>query len=429
MDINQELSLTTELPLQSVQVWETHWELNEHAGLTLTGILENGCGEDVWRQNYIGTEITVSMADTVETDGDGVLFRGLIREASLIRDCGVAMARVEAVSASVKLDENGQKQCRSFQNASLSYSDVARQMADAGHGKVICTTEKQKIGKPLICYQETIWGFLKRIASYQNSFLIPDLKTGRPNLWLGMRSGKQIGTDLNDSQTEVVIKKQYTQKGKGKAVKTVGLESRTPYSLGDWMLWQGEKVVICKAKAQFKQGELTFSYGLSAERDMRTEAFYNEELTGLSLWGTVKEAKEEKVRIMFDIDGEEGDWFYPWRPETGNALYAMPEIGARTAVYFMNHEEGSGTAIRCSGKPPENREPGDKSAATPEEGKAELLTGSLNIIKETNKMELMDSSSINLGGGQIEIEGNGKVKMRAKRISLSAASEIKATTE
>lgn len=149
----------------------------------------------------------------------------------------------------------------------------------------------------------------------------------------------------------------------------------------------------------------------------------------MSLWGTVEEAKNEAVRVTFDMDGDEGKWFYPWRPETGNALYAMPEEGAKVAVCFLNHEEGAGIAIRCLGESPENPKPKDKSMATPEGAKIGLFTSSLNISKKEETMELNDSDTICFDGGQFEIEAAGKVKIKAEQVLLNAASEIKATTE
>lgn len=429
MKINQEISLETELPLQSVQDFTMHWEINEHAGLELNGILKNSSRDTAERSDYVGTEITVTLADTIEQNGSGVLFRGLIQEVRLLWSHGVGIIHVKAVSASIKLDEGKQRLCYSFQNPSLSYSDVAKQMSDMGGGAVISTTEKKRIDKPVICYQETIWNFLKRISSYQESFLIPDIKTGRPNLWFGMRSGKQIEVDLVTEQNSVIIEKKYCKNGKSKAVKTYCLECRASYSLGDWVLDNGKKFVIYAMKAKMNKGDISFSYRMASERDIREELYYNEAFTGMNLWGTVEEVKDDTIRITYDMDGVEGDWFYPWRPETGNALYAMPEVGAKVAVYFMNHDEGTGIAVRCLGQPLKNQKPKDKSMTIPSDGKTELFADSINIEKEKDRLELIDSSSINFSGDQIEIEANGKIKLRAKRIALRALLEIKATTE
>lgn len=186
MEINQEISLETELPFQSVQDFTMNWEINEHAWLELNGILRQDHWDKVCGRDYVGTEIAVFLADSIEQSTGGALFRGIIRDVKLLWGHGVGMARIAASSASIKLDEEEQRLCRSFQNPSLSYADAAKLIAETGGGKLICTVEKKEIERPFICYRETIWEFLKRLASCQGAFLVPDIKTGRPNLWYGM---------------------------------------------------------------------------------------------------------------------------------------------------------------------------------------------------------------------------------------------------
>lgn len=425
----QEISLETELPLQSVQDFVMHWEINEHARLKLSGIMENSSIGTAEELDYVGKKITVLLADTIEENGDGVLFCGIIQDLKMCWNHGMVTAHVEAVSASINLDKDNQRMCRSFQNPSLNYSDVAKQMVDMGGGSVICTTKKKKIEKPVICYKETIWEFLKRIASHQNSFVIPDIKTGRMNLWFGMRSGKRIEVNPIDLQTSLSIQKRYSNIGKTRVVKTYCLECRANYALGDWTLCNGKKLVIYEVKVRMDKGDILFLYQMMSDRDIKKELYYNEAFTGMSLRGTVVEVKDETMRVTYDMDGVEGDWFYPWRPETGNALYAIPEVGAKVAVYFMNHDEGTGITVRSFGKPPKDQKPKDKLMTTPKKGKIELFAGSLNIRKEKDRIALDDSNSISISGSQIEIEANGKVKLQARQISLNAPAEIKATTE
>lgn len=51
-------------------------------------------------------------------------------------------------------------------------------------------------------------------------------------------------------------------------------------------------------------------------------------------------------------------------------------------VYFMNHEESSGIAIRCISEKEEKYQLQNKFVATPEGGRVELLSSSLNITKK-----------------------------------------------
>jgi hypothetical protein len=50
------------------------------------------------------------------------------------------------------------------------------------------------------------------------------------------------------------------------------------------------------------------------------------------------------------------------------------------------------------------------------------------MVKSKSSMKLCDKSSIGLHGEQLTIEGNGKIKMTARHIRLSASTEIKSVT-
>lgn len=426
MNINARTSL--DIPIQSIQEFELYWKINDHAQMTLQGILEDHCDSVVWQRNYCGSGITIHLVNEQEEDrNEGVFFDGLIQNVILTKGYEADTVCIKAGSASIKLDE--EETCKSFQDPSERYSDVARRACGMLGSSVIYTAKNPAIGKPVICYKETVWKFLMRLASYQESYLIPDIKTGHSNLWLGMREGKNIQENVSNMDIKVEIKKRYMGQENGKGRVVYILRSRNFYLLGDWLWLNERKCVVFELAARLEAGELWFTYKLSSIENIKTEPYYQNEFIGMSLCGTVEEAKDEAVRITFDMDGDEGKWFYPWRPETGNSLYAMPEVGAKVAVCFLNHDEGAGIAIRCLGEPPENQKPKDKSMTTPEEAKIELFTSSLNISKKEGMMVLKDSDSIRFGGGQIEIEADGKIIIKAEQIFLNAASEIKATTE
>ena len=428
MKINARTSL--DIPIPSIQEFELYWKINDHAQMTLQGILEDYCDNAVWERNYRGSGITIHLVNEQEEErNEGVFFDGLIQNVILTKDHEACTVCIKAGSATIKLDEEVQAKCKSFQDPSERYSDVAKRACGMLGGRVIYTAKNPALDKPVICYKETVWKFLRRLASYQESYLIPDIKTGHSNLWLGMREGQNIQENVSDMDIKVEIKKRYTGQEDGKGRVAYILRSRNFYPLGDWLWLNERKCVVFELVARLEEGELWFTYKLSSIEDIKTEPYYQNGFTGMSLWGTVEEAKNEAVRVTFDMDGDEGKWFYPWRPETGNALYAMPEEGAKVAVCFLNHEEGAGIAIRCLGESPENPKPKDKSMATPEGAKIGLFTSSLNISKKEETMELNDSDTICFDGGQFEIEAAGKVKIKAEQVLLNAASEIKATTE
>ena len=98
---------------------------------------------------------------------------------------------IEAQSASCRLDQQAGK--RSFQAVEKTYAEVAREVVEENDGQIICTEgDEKQIGKPMIQYNETVWAFVKRLASYMGTCVVADIISGESALWFGMRNGNTI---------------------------------------------------------------------------------------------------------------------------------------------------------------------------------------------------------------------------------------------
>lgn len=426
MRINQEHSLETDLPFQSLYSLSFHWEINHHAIMEIYGVLKSDSYNAVWNRNYQGSEVKLCQGHL--ESGNPVLFGGLIQRVNLKKNHGIGEAYVTVISASANLDNYSEKLCQVFQNPEQSYGEIAKQIVKKQFGNVICITGHEKIIKPVICYKETVWEFLKRISSHHGSYLIPDIKTGKPNLWFGMRKGEQIQEEIHEPETEVEITKSYGQ-NKADARKTYIWESSNNYSIGDWTQINGKRYVIYALNARLEFGILWFCYKLASHADIKTSQSYNESFAGLSLWGNVEEVRNEEIKLTFEIDQKKGQYFYPWRPETGNSLYAVAEVGARAAVYFLSHDERNAVAVRCQGVSGEGQKPEEKMMHIPQEGILALTSSQIEVKKKSQIMNFQDSKAIGVRGSNIEINASGKIKIGAKKLLLSAATEIKAISE
>ena len=81
---------------------------------------------------------------------------------------------LEAKSASCMLDKRRESQ--SFQNVENTYAKTVKEAIQQSGGQVICTAGKEnKMETPLICYGETVWEFVMRLASYLGTCVIPDI--------------------------------------------------------------------------------------------------------------------------------------------------------------------------------------------------------------------------------------------------------------
>ncbi|MCI8296984.1 MAG: hypothetical protein HFG22_14125 [Lachnospiraceae bacterium] len=427
MEINQEMSLETEIPFQSVTDLRLHWEVGQHATMGLYGGSKSSCQGSEWERDHCGSMIKLLFHGGDGRSQEDILFHGVVQAVDLIKDNGIGEARVQATSASVFFDKKDDTLCRAFTDPDQSYQQVARQIVGQRSGSVICTIGQEKIKRPLICYRETPWGFLKRIASHHAGHLIPDIKTGRPAIWFGMRKGKLVEEEIRSSDLGVEIKKTYTGSGKGVGKKIYRWTSRHSYLLGDIVRLDGMRYIIWAMDAVFRGGELLFTYKLAEEAGIQTPISYNESFTGMSLWGKVEEVRDEKVRVTFDFDPEKGKYFYPWMPETGNASYAVPEVGARVAVYFKDHDEREGIAVRCMVQTERQEKPEEKLLRSPDGSIVMMTDHHLKMQAAEEMMRMMDHSKIDIKGDRIEVDAAGKIRIKAERISLSGALGIRGT--
>ncbi len=335
INISHGLRLESALPLLSVEDFCYEWMPNRHAVLEVNG--------------YIAPEIPYGVAAVCDSririwreEGNETLFHGYVVRVSEESAGETRRVHIEAQSASCMLDR--QLRRRSFQAVGNTYAQVVREAVEDQNGQIVCTEGNgTSIGKPVIQYDETVWAFTGRLAGRLGTCVIADIISGEPALWFGMRGGNTIPA-FREEEYDVSVAR--TVHGDGRQTETVfETGSRDFYQIGDKTVFCGRQLVICGVSACFGHGELTFRYQLKDRESCRE--LFQESFTGLGLSGTVTAVRNEQVKVALDIDGgrETGDYYYDWYPVTGNALYAMPETGARVEVCFGSRDEREGFGL------------------------------------------------------------------------------------
>lgn len=118
------------------------------------------------------------------------------------------------------------------------------------------------------------------------------------------------------------------------------------------------------------------------------------------------DVRKEEVQVALDIDGGKitGEYYYDWYPITGNALYAMPEKGARVEVYFGSRDEQEGFGSEC-------------------------FLFAINVKEYQNKyMKMNIENLINLGWNINFLQNNKMNKLSLTTIHLLIDSSINITT-
>ena len=165
--INESLKIHTVIPLAHVKHFQIQWEINEHALLHLDGEMSYEEAVACQSGSISGSSIEIRYQDSRQ---EHVLFHGLVRKTEFLWDGGVPRLRLEAVSATWKLDQR--RTSRSFQDQEMTYAQLVRQIADdSGAGAVISCGTESRLNGALIQYRETDWEKIG-VASYYGFFAI-----------------------------------------------------------------------------------------------------------------------------------------------------------------------------------------------------------------------------------------------------------------
>lgn len=410
------LKIETDIPIMYVESFCFFWKPCCHAVLKLKGYIDRTIQ---WNpEDSYHSRIKISMVD----EGSArIIYHGYIVETEIKNAGKTGRISLEAMSASCLLDRKIGS--RSFQNTTQTYGEVVRESVQADGGQVIRNQESdKKIESPVIRFDETTWQFANRIAGRIGNYIIPDVETGNPNLWFGMRNGKEV---LTLPETQCAVQMNFIGKNVGTRFKA---EGRTFYKIGDRMVYLGQKVTIVEVEGRYEHGEFTYIYTMETSTVHQPNFREEHHPAGQGFWGVIKEVKEESVKMALDIDhGQEtGDYFYPWYPETGNALYAMPEVGARALLYCFNAGEKEGAVIHCLNKETEEYHNYEDRTFDIEDGNTvDLSRGSIRFSRGGEHIIFLDDNTITSSTSkELKIMAEGKIRLKAREIIIKTPEEL-----
>ena len=319
------------------------WKPGEHGMLRISGMVEeelrtNATLEAVWQDK-------IALYDEEEGKRKP-LFKGVVTSVQTVHRNGVYTVEIEAVSGSIYSDLK--KRRRSFQDTSQTYEKIITTVLRAypGGDVLLQKGEKEKPSEPVIQYEETDWELTKRLASQFQSVVVCDILEETPKLFIGMPEGKEH--KLPDGASYTVSKDLAAfQKAGGEAAGLhdtdffgYEIESRMFYRLGDRFKIRGYiELIVSSMTARLEKGQLIYDYRLLREAGIREQPMMNRRLSGLTLQGEILAVKGEQVQVHLGIDDKQdkgtAHW-YRYAPETGSAMYSMPQVGTKANLYLAD---------------------------------------------------------------------------------------------
>lgn len=411
INISENLRMEVNIPILWVENFQIEWQVNQHALLVVNGYKKFDVNID---QEKI-YKSTIKICQNIQ-DKDQVLFNGYVTLIEYSIEGKSERFHLEAKSGSFILDQK--QEFRSYQNIELTYSEIIKGLVNSKGGQVICTKGRDvKINKPVIQYKETVWEFSKRLASHLESCIIPDIETGGPNIWFGMRKGNII---------QPVIENEYNIQVKYKNEIDFEFESSILYKIGDKIIYFGKEMIIYAVSVLFMKGEVIYKYVLKDFNPCKI--IYQDQFIGVGLKGFVIDTCKERVRVALDIDKGQstGTYFYDWYSESGNSFYAVPEIGACIVLYFGSKDEREGYVINSL--PFNQKSRGiyeDRYVNIEKEIWIQLFREQIRFFTEGKYSLLLHDDAILVRSVfKINIFAYQNIKIKSKRINVSAPDSI-----
>lgn len=435
--IGEEIVIKTEIPFLTVTGMEIRQEENEHGTIRMQALADEEDAEEILHTDWSGSRLMVYKKDNPKMP----LFHGRVCKLTCDKENRFMSLEIEGIGETAELDRKRNK--RAFQNVKMTYKQVAGKMIEEYKeaGFIWRMGDDKAIGFPLIQYEETDWEFLKRICSHFHSTIFSDLKSGKPEFFLGMPKGVErrmegvqiLGEGFQNMHGEASGRAGAIHQ---KPVLELEVTTRENWQTGDILPYRGRRYRVFRKRVVFSSGELIFFYRLGTEGVCRPQKMYHKALAGVRLEGTVQKRVEESVSIRLDMDKKAGaDYLWPWAPETNNLCYSMPEVGTKAVLYFPTQEEKDGLVILAAVRNlnnarydnSQNREfvtaYHKRTGLYPDRLVMEGAGGAVSLNME-------DASGISLRSGRgISVQAAGKVAVKGKNVSVTAPMEIECETQ
>lgn len=425
------IRIKTKLPLQSLLSMRLKETPDVHSSLEIEAVIGEDEQKKILERSWQGTEILVTLYRKAEE----CLFFGRLDKLQVIEEQGRMLVQLMAKAETALLDR--EKKSRSFQNPNMTYKQVIQQILGdysfvdfRGNRK-----EQAKIGEPIIQYEETDWSFLQRLSSHFECCFVG--KSNSRGTMLSFALDKEKQRQLEKS--EIIgwgIDESYYGGGCCEAGLPIGyarylvVKTRENWDRGDYVIEEGLPYLLYEKQAFFYNGELQFTYRLGLPGLLYRKKIFNQQLTGISLIGTVRKTEGERVYIQLDIDKQEGaDYPWKWAPQTNNIAYCMPETDTKVSLYFSSAQEKYGQAVLGNFNRNHSRynNPQNREFMTLHQKKLGLYPQKLILEGQDGEVSLamQDAFGIQINSRKgASFQAAGMIKLKGRQISVVSPLEV-----
>lgn len=430
-----EISVTVPFQVEEVLSLTLQEEFGEHAKLMMSLLISDK--EYSTALQEISEKYIINVLYR-----DAVLFCGMITDSTITQRNGDYTVDITIEDYSILLDIKKKK--RSFQCIGTSYAEIIKSVFKEYEGKIfVRPCENTSLQKPVIQYEETDWQFIKRLASVLGLRVMVTAQDSEPVIYVEDYQSKVYENNTFNYHVMKDFKAFYHfRENEGACSEEDYLRYRIVcddwYGLGDKLNFKNQEWQIIKKTGRLKEGTFEFTYELGRKEGIHVNRLYAEAIAGVSIYGTVIEIVEDKVKLHLEIDEKQNPeeaYAYPFATPYaayGNTgWYAMPEVGERVRLYIPDRDEQlayADQASRLDGA--ENgyaQNPKDHYLGIPDETILEVTPDSIQFKVEPYDLYISfrDSEGITIISPEdIWIQGGDSIKISASTIEATAKNKI-----
>lgn len=416
-----EIRIETLVPIEDLQELSMEIKQGSHAVVSLTGFLAEEDGETALFHLWENAELKV-------WTGNRLLFRGLVREIQVTHEGRGYQISIQGISSTIQIDYK--KKNRTFQNCSSTYQEIIRKvLGDTDGANLNFYADDRKTGTPFYQIEETDWEFIRRLASQLKVPIIPSVLSDKPEIYVGLPTGRIHQQDALEAYGENV----WFDKEKMGFCRII--RTYEDLEIGDQVKWEGVHCTITDKSCRLDKGLLVFQYRMMEKALFSVKAYENQKTIGRLLPARVLDAKNEQVKVKFDIDMkqsvEEAYW-YPWEPDAGNIMYCMPEKGERIYIYLgdcFNRQAKAVCGVHTNGRGNPEMRTTDRYFTTMNNKRMYLLPDKMGFqdLKQGNPLEmsLTDENGTDfVSNRQIIISARETIGIKGNNLFFQAPKEI-----
>lgn len=430
-------------PFEDFQVldYKANQKINEHARAEVSGRIPFEQKEEYMQAGRRETWVQIVAVSGKE---ELILFYGVIElfQVEIKNETCIVNLSIRSGTQLMDYEEHS----RSFQKADLTYNslldicsqgyeDAARIMTE-GYGATIRHFIMQ--------YRETDWEFIKRLAAMNHTVVFADCSTKGEKYHFGIPDRKSVSEELSSEfRMQYNMQEYWFKKNHGLNIHQDDTtsyiwESREIHRLGEERTVNGKSLFIWMIESCMKGNELYHTCYMKPRLGFQVP-IYNTQIKGISLLGSVRKVKDEKVQIeLFDDENKEksGACWYSfstvYSSPDGTGWYCMPEIGDMVRLYFPTereedayvasayHESGAGLRKHPECKFWRNKE-GKEIQLSPERILLTNNDGTYIELSDEDGVQIVSEGSVTVrAGGRLSISSaNSSIEVSApKKIQL-----------